>query len=58
MNESEINRLHDIEHKYNTIRDHLWYGAVHGNPMQSAIFAALIRLYEIEGPNGEAPEDA
>jgi hypothetical protein len=44
--------------KYEEIRDWLWGGAVDGNTLQSAICSRLIVHLQIEGPNGEAPEDA
>lgn len=44
--------------KFEELQAHLWDMALHGNPFQSTIAAALIRQFDIDGPNGEDPESA
>ena len=44
--------------KYDEIARKLWGMALAGNLLQATVAAALIRTVEIEGPDGESPEEA
>lgn len=44
--------------KFEEIQEKLWTQARYGNPLQSTYAAALIRLLQIESPEGDQPDDA
>lgn len=44
--------------KFDEIQTWLWEAARSGNTLQSTVAAGLIRVWKVESPEGDGPDDA